>query len=111
MNTDYYTPEQREALARRAGELGEEGMRRAEQDWADVIAGFEAARVAGTDPRDESVRPFAEKARELLASFTGGDPAMYESLRRKYEAEGAEQASRGAMSAETAEYMQRAMGH
>lgn len=109
MSEQYYTPEQLETLAQRREELGEEGMRQAEQDWAEVLSGFEAARVAGTDPADPAVQALAARARDLLASFTGGDPAMYESLRRKYEAEGPVTASRGAMTAETAAYLQRAM--
>ena len=109
MSEEYYTPEQRETLARRRDELGDEGMRQAERDWADVLAGFEAARVAGTDPADPAVRALADRARALLESFTGGDPEMYASLRRRYEAEGPERASRGAMTAETAAYLQRAM--
>jgi DNA-binding transcriptional MerR regulator len=109
MSETYYTPEQLETLARRRDELGEEGMARSQQEWAEVLAGFEAARVAGTDPADPQVQALAAQARALLESFTGGDPAMYESLRRKYEAEGPEQASRGAMNAETAAYLQRAM--
>jgi DNA-binding transcriptional MerR regulator len=111
MTESYYTPEQLESLARRRDELGPEGMERAQQDWAEVIAGFEAARVAGTDPADPAVQVFAERARGLLAAFTGGDPAMYASLQRMYAEQGAEQASRGSMSAETGEYMRRAMGH
>jgi hypothetical protein len=109
MSETYYTPEQLETLARRREELGEDGMRRAEQDWAEVLAGFEAARVAGTDPADPDVQALAARARELLESFTGGDPAMYASLRRMYETEGPEKASRGTMNADTAAYLQRAM--
>ncbi len=109
MSETYYTPEQLATLEQRRTELGEEGMRQAERDWAEVMAGFEAARVAGTDPADESVQAYAAKARSLLEAFTGGDPAMYASLQRMYETEGPEKASRGAMNAETAEYMQRAM--
>jgi DNA-binding transcriptional MerR regulator len=105
----YYTPEQLAALERRRDELGEEGMARAQRDWAEVLSGMAAARAAGTDPADPAVQALAAKARELLTAFTGGDPAMYESLRRKYEAEGPEQASRGMMDAETADYLQRAM--
>jgi hypothetical protein len=85
-------------------------MERAQQDWAEVIAGFEAARQAGTDPGDPQVQALAGRARGLLEAFTGGDPAMYASLKRMYDEQGAEHASRGAMSAETAEYMGRAMG-
>jgi DNA-binding transcriptional MerR regulator len=109
MSETYYTPEQLEALAQRREALGEEGMRAAEQEWAEVLAGFEAARVAGTDPADEAVQALAAQARGLLESFTGGDPAMYASLQRMYDAEGPEKASRGAMSAETSAYLQQAM--
>jgi DNA-binding transcriptional MerR regulator len=109
MVEQYYTPEQLAQLEQRRDALGEEGMRKAEQDWAEVMAGFEAARVAGTDPADPSVQVFAAKARELLQAFTGGDPAMYQSLQRMYDTEGPEKASRGAMNADTAEYMRRAM--
>jgi len=111
MTEQYYTPEQLETLARRREELGEDGMERAQQDWADVIAGFEAARLAGTDPAAPEVQALAERAQGLLTAFTGGDPAMHESLRRMYDQQGAEQASRGAMNAETGAYMQRAMDH
>ena len=111
MTEQYYTPEQLETLARRREQLGPEGMEQAQRDWAEVIAGFEAARVAGTDPADHSVQVFADRARGLLKAFTGGDPAMHASLRKMYAEQGVEQASRGAMSAETGEYMRRAMGH
>jgi DNA-binding transcriptional MerR regulator len=111
MTDAYYTPEQRETLRQRAETMGPEAMEQSQRDWAEVLAGFEAARVAGTDPGDPSVQAFADRARGLLQAFTGGDPAMYESLGKMYDEQGAERASRGAMSAETAEYMQRAMGH
>lgn len=109
MSETYYTPEQLAALEQRRLALGDEGMAKAQQDWAEVIAGFEAARVAGTDPADPAVRRLAERAHALLEAFTGGDPAMYASLQRMYDTEGAEKASRGAMSAETAEYLRQAM--
>ena len=111
MTESYYTPEQLESLARRREALGPEAIEQSQRDWAEVIAGFEAARVAGIDPGDPSVQANADRARGLLEAFTGGDPAMYASLRRMYDEQGAERASRGSMSAETAEYMRRAMGH
>ena len=40
MTEQYYTPEQLEALRERAEALGPDGMANAQQDWADVIAGF-----------------------------------------------------------------------
>lgn len=48
MTDRYYTPEQQETLARRRDELGSDGMRAAEQAWAQLIADAEAERSAGT---------------------------------------------------------------
>jgi hypothetical protein len=45
----------------------------------------------------------------LIRQFTGGDPAIRASLQRMYDEEGAEQASQGAMNAETMAYAGRAM--
>ena len=38
----YYTPEQLEQLSARAAAMGEEGMRRGQDDWARLIAEVEA---------------------------------------------------------------------
>lgn len=109
MVEQYYTEEQLAQLAQRREQLGPEGMERAQRDWQEVLAGFEAARVAGTDPGAPEVRALAERARGLVASFTGGDPGVAASVNRLYAEQGAERASQGAMSAETGEYMRRAM--
>jgi DNA-binding transcriptional MerR regulator len=109
MSETYYTPEQLAALAERREALGDEGMERAQRDWQEVLDGMKAARLAGTDPATPEVQALAGRARELLTAFTGGDPAMYASLRRMYDTEGPEKASRGALDAETGEYLQRAM--
>ena len=34
----YYTPEQLEQIERRAEAIGEDGLRRAEADWAELLA-------------------------------------------------------------------------
>ncbi len=52
----YYTPEQREYLARRKEELGDEAIREGERAWAEVLAGLRAEMEAGTDPNDERLR-------------------------------------------------------
>src|ERR671917_249522 len=95
----YYTPEQLEALGRRADALGEAGMRRAQDEWAALIAEVEAERVAGTDPADPRLDPLVERWTGLIEQFTGGDPGIRESLQRMYETEGPERASRGAVDA------------
>jgi MerR family transcriptional regulator, thiopeptide resistance regulator len=105
----YSTPEQLDELSARAGALGEEGMKRAQDDWAQLIAELEAERQAGTDPADPRLGPLVERWNALIEQFTGGDPGIRASLQRLYDTEGPERASHGAMSAETMEYARRAM--
>src|SRR3954447_18178266 len=109
MSDRYFAPEQQEQLAARAEALGEERIRDYEREWAELIAAFERERVAGTDPADPRLRPLAEKWRELIQAFTGGDMGIHDSLNRMYSEEGTERASRGALSADTADYARRAI--
>lgn len=109
MTDRYYTPEQQATLAQRRDELGAEGMRAAEQAWADLIADAEAERCAGTDPDDPRMQAIAGRWRELIEQFTGGDPGIRASLGRMYRERGVEQASRGAVSSELMEYVGKAL--
>jgi hypothetical protein len=61
--------------------------------------------AAGDDPSAPAVQPLAERARELVRAFTGGDPAMYASLERMYESEEPEAASHGTMDAGVIAYL------
>src|SRR3954452_6685183 len=81
MSERYYTPEQLEQLEARRNTLGEEGMAKAQQDWADLIADLEAERRAGKYPRNPSVQPLAARKQPLIGAFTGGDPGIAESLK------------------------------
>ena len=109
MSEQYYTPEQLEQLEARRDALGEDGMAKAQQDWADLIAEMDAERVAGTDPADPRVQALADRWQALIQAFTGGDAGITASLKRMYDQEGAPKASRGAMSPELSEYVQRVM--
>ena len=109
MHEQYYTPEQLEQLAARREALGEEGMRKAQADWAELIAEVEAEREAGTDPADPRVQALMERWQALIQAFTGGDPGITASLKRMYSEQGAEQASRGAMPPGLQEYVGRGM--
>jgi hypothetical protein len=104
----HYTPEQLAELERRADALGPEGMRKAREDWARLLAEVEAERAAGTDPADPRLDPLLERWYAFVEQFTGGDPGIAASLARRYESEGAESASRGMMSSETMAYAARA---
>jgi MerR family transcriptional regulator, thiopeptide resistance regulator len=100
----YYTPEQLEQLAERADALGEQGLQKAQQDWADLLAEVEAERQKGTDPGDPRMQELAGRWQGLIEQFTGGDPGIAASLKRMYESEGPETASRGAVSPELMAY-------
>jgi hypothetical protein len=108
MIDDYYTPEQRAQLDERGRELGPEGMERAQQEWAELIAAANAEREAGTDPSDERVQRIARRWQELIDEFTGGDPGIRASLDRMYREQGPAKASRGMVDPELMTYMARA---
>ena len=55
----YYTPEQLEYLEERRREIGEERIRAAEAEWAELMEQVRAEMEAGTDPSDERVQAFA----------------------------------------------------
>jgi MerR family transcriptional regulator, thiopeptide resistance regulator len=84
-------------------------MRKAQDDWAQLIAEVEAERDAGTDPADPKVQALVDRWQALIQAFTGGDAGIMASLKRMYGEQGAEQASRGAMSAGLQEYVGRAV--
>jgi MerR family transcriptional regulator, thiopeptide resistance regulator len=107
MSEQYYTPEQLAQLDERRRTLGEDGMRRAEQEWADLIAEAEAERAQGTDPSDPRAQALAARWQALIAQFTGGDAGIHASLNRMYETEGPERASRGMLSPELMAWMRR----
>jgi hypothetical protein len=84
-------------------------MKRAQQEWSDLIAEVDAERAAGTAPGDPKVQAMIVRWNSRIEQFTGGDPGIRASLQKLYEDKGVEEASRGAMDAETAAYVQRAM--
>lgn len=108
MTERYYTPEQLEQLERRRQELGEEGMAKAQQEWAGLIAAVRAEQEAGTDPGHPRVQELARRWRALIERFTGGDPGIRASLQRMYEEQGPERASRGMVDPELMAYIGRA---
>jgi DNA-binding transcriptional MerR regulator len=109
MSQQYYTPEQLDQLEARREALGEEGMARAQQDWADLIGAMDDERAAGTDVADPRVQALADRWEGMIRQFTGGDPGLTASLKRMYDEQGAPRASRGAMSPELSDYVQRVM--
>jgi DNA-binding transcriptional MerR regulator len=80
----YYTPEQLAAFQERARQMGEDKIRQAEADWADLIAQVRDHMARGTDPASEPVRDLARRRDELVRAFTGGNPEIAESLKQMW---------------------------
>ena len=104
----YYTPEQLTQLEERRKELGEDGMLRAQQEWGDLIDEAKALKDSGVDPTDARVQAIVTRWNELIEAFTGGDPGIRASLRKMYESEGPEKASRNMVDPELMEWVARA---
>jgi DNA-binding transcriptional MerR regulator len=77
----YYTEEQLQELAERGTpEVLEKGQR----DWAVLLKEVEAAVSEGVDPSSERAQALASRWAELIERFTGGNPAIAESLSNLY---------------------------
>jgi DNA-binding transcriptional MerR regulator len=109
MHEKYYTPEQLEQLEQRRQALGDDAIKKAEQEWAELIAAVEEERARGTDPADPRVQELARRWQGLIEQFTGGDPGIFQSLKNMYDSEGVESASRGAVSPDLMDYVGRIM--
>ena len=72
-------------------------MRRAQDEWTELIAEVEAERAAGTDPADPRLDPLIARWTGLIEQFTGGDPGIRASLQRLYDSRAPSAASRGAV--------------
>jgi hypothetical protein len=101
----YYTPEQLEQLERRRNELGEDRIKAAEQEWAEIYAQLADLRAREVDPASPEAQAVGDRAGELIQMFTGGDPGIAESLRRMYQQEDPQKLTRGMGSPEDMEYM------
>jgi DNA-binding transcriptional MerR regulator len=76
----YYTPEQLEYLEQRRREVGDERIRQAEAEWAELIEQVRTEMEAGTDPSSERVQALAGRCMRLVNEFTGGDPGIARSV-------------------------------
>lgn len=83
----YYTPEQMAHFEARAKEVGKEAIEQAPQQWADLFKAVTAEMQAGTDPADPKAQELAKRWLALVTLATGGDPDIFNSLRRMYETE------------------------
>ncbi len=105
----YYTPEQLEALQRRREEVGEERIRAAEAEWAELMNEVRVEMEAGTDPSSERVQRLARRWMGLVSEFTGGDPGIERSVGNMWRQEENIHGIDTAEMREMMEYISRAM--
>ena len=105
MRERYYTPDQLDQLEQRRQALGEDAIKDVEREWSEIFATLKQEMDNGTDPADPRLRPIGERSKQLLEMFTGGDPGIQASLKRMYETEGPEKASRGMADPAVFEYL------
>lgn len=83
----YYTPDQLKQIEDRRAAGGPE-LERAIQDapnqWAVLFADIQSAMDANVPPADPRTKPLAERWLALVSGFTGGDPGLFQSLRKMY---------------------------
>lgn len=87
MYDKYYTPEQREELAARAAQIGEERIRQSQVDWQVLMDEVRAEMERGTDPADPKVQALAARWKALIEEFTGGNPGIAQSVGRMWREE------------------------
>ncbi len=83
----HFTSEQLQEIKRRGEELGPEHIRAVEAEWPTLIARVRAEMQKGTEPTSEAMRPLATRWRELVREFTGGNPAIEQTLRASFTTE------------------------
>ena len=83
----YYTPEQREELAQRRIGVGEDRIRQAEKEWAELFDRFRTEMTKGTDAENEAVQELVGRYTGLINEFTGGNKEIEASMAKMYNAE------------------------
>lgn len=107
----HFTPEEREQMRRRAGQLGEAGMLQAQNEWPELIRQVRGAMNLGIPPTDPSVLEMGRRWHALVNAFTGGDAGITRKLKEAYDREPQVMAAQGmdpAMFAYVREAMQAA---
>ena len=108
MIENYYTPEQLESFRKRreADPEGTEKLaRQGQADWAELMAQYTAEMQKGTDPADPRVQTLEKRRQALVNAFSGGDPAIEQSLKRMWTEQGDKLAATFGYDPKVLEYM------
>jgi DNA-binding transcriptional MerR regulator len=94
MIENYYTPEQLDQLKKRREALGDDAIKAVENEWPQLIEKVKTEMLAGTPVTDPKVQALARRWKELVESFTGGDPGISKSLGKLWKEKGPEMAGK-----------------
>jgi DNA-binding transcriptional MerR regulator/predicted enzyme related to lactoylglutathione lyase len=83
----YYSSEPRDFLQQRAETIGQERIESVQNEWPILIDQVREALERGDDPASESSRELARRWNGLIEEFTGGNPAIRQSLTTMYREE------------------------
>jgi len=108
MYEKYYTPEQREEIAARKAEIGDDRIRQSQVDWQTLMDEVRAEMERGTDPADPRVQALAARWKALIEEFTGGSAGIAQSLGRMWKEETSIHGIDTAKTRELGAYVQRA---
>jgi MerR family transcriptional regulator, thiopeptide resistance regulator len=72
----YFTQEQIESLKNRSEQLGPEKTQEAENEWTALLGKVRSEMEKGTSPNNPEVMKLAQRWKELMDMFSGGDPEI-----------------------------------
>ncbi len=81
----HFTPEERARMRDRAQQIGEPGLKQAQDEWSKLIGAVRAEMQAGTSPEDPRVIEMGRRWHALVNVFTGGDSGLVHKLKSAYE--------------------------
>ncbi|MFG1706306.1 MerR family transcriptional regulator [Nonomuraea sp. M3C6] len=108
MQAKHFTPEQLARFEERHQELGQEGFGGRLRQLTGLAAEADAHAGHGTDPADPAVQELARRWTEAVSGLAGGDRTVVSALYGKIDAEGAESATKGLLTAPAWDYLKRA---
>jgi len=80
-----FSEEEMLQIKQRGEDFGSDKIREVEEEWPQLIAKVQAELDKGTPPSDPAVQALAQRWKELIKMFTGGDPEVSRKLAQAYQ--------------------------
>ncbi|NJN68353.1 MAG: albicidin resistance protein [Chloroflexaceae bacterium] len=83
----HFTPDMMQELEERRKQLGEARIKQVEAEWPVLIDEVRAAVASGVDPESPVAQRLAQRWKDLVHEFTGGNPHLAQALNTMYQQE------------------------